>query len=177
MGKNQPLKLLCLSGGCSYDGDPPQPSATSLHLLVFSYGGLYTESAVPRGAVAMGTPHGPLPGLQDLKGHWSGSMQAYGGGGGATNVDFDMKGREWKWGEYGMDTLTALGSAHSVDGIKLDDFTLVAGRCIGICAGRRWESPIGVCGCRWDVGGRIWLHLLASWGRVKCYQLANSRAL
>ena len=44
-----------------------------------------------------------LPGLQDLKGHWNGTFQAYGGGGGAANVDFKLFGQDWKWGEYGMD--------------------------------------------------------------------------
>lgn len=44
-----------------------------------------------------------LPGLQDLKGHWNGTFQAYGGGGGAANVDFKLFGQEWKWGDYGMD--------------------------------------------------------------------------
>ncbi len=44
-----------------------------------------------------------LPGLQDLKGQWSGGVQAYGGGGGATNVDFNVRGQSWQWGEYALD--------------------------------------------------------------------------
>ena len=44
-----------------------------------------------------------LPGLQDLKGHWNGTFQAYGGGGGAANVDFNMRGQDWTWGEYFLD--------------------------------------------------------------------------
>lgn len=47
-----------------------------------------------------------LPGLQDLKGQWNGTFQAYGGGGGAANVDFNMKGQDWIWGEYFLDKVT-----------------------------------------------------------------------
>ena len=45
----------------------------------------------------------PLPGLQDLRGQWSGTFQAYGGAGGATNVDFNARGRDWRWGDYALD--------------------------------------------------------------------------
>lgn len=41
--------------------------------------------------------------LQDLRGQWSGNVQAYGGGGGATNVDFNVRGQDWHWGDYGLD--------------------------------------------------------------------------
>ena len=30
-------------------------------------------------------------------------MQAYGGGGGATNVDFNVRGQSWQWGDYALD--------------------------------------------------------------------------
>ena len=50
---------------------------------------------------------GNVPGLQDLKGYWSGAFQAYGGGGGAANTDFDVKGADWQWGNYRMDQVRA----------------------------------------------------------------------
>ena len=50
-----------------------------------------------------GSSRGSLPGLQDLKGSWSGAFQAYGGGGGAANTDFDVKGTDWQWGNYSME--------------------------------------------------------------------------
>lgn len=50
---------------------------------------------------------GSVPGLQDLKGSWSGAFQAYGGGGGAANTDFDVKGADWQWGNYRMDQASA----------------------------------------------------------------------
>lgn len=85
--------------------------------------------SVPRG-------QGPLPGLQDLKGRWSGSIQAYGGGGGATNCEFDVKGEAWQWGDYGMDQVIASGVYHSVEGIKLEEFCLKAGlRLLASCLG------------------------------------------
>jgi hypothetical protein len=49
------------------------------------------------------SPRGVLPGVQDLRGQWSGGVQAYGGGGGATNVDFNVRGQDWQWGDYGLD--------------------------------------------------------------------------
>lgn len=36
-------------------------------------------------------------GWQDVKGNWSGSLRAYGGGGGASNVDFDIEGQDWQY--------------------------------------------------------------------------------
>ena len=50
-----------------------------------------------------GTARGPLLGLQDLRGQWSGAIQAYGGGGGATAVEFNLRGRDWHWGVYELD--------------------------------------------------------------------------
>ena len=71
--------------------------------------------------------------MQDLKGHWSGWWQAYGGGGGATNIEFDLKGREWRWGDYAMDQVIANGAFHSLEGIKLEEFCLRAGWARGAC--------------------------------------------
>ena len=44
-----------------------------------------------------------MPGLQDVRGAWHGSFQAYGGGGGAASVDFNLKGQDWRWGAYALD--------------------------------------------------------------------------
>lgn len=62
-----------------------------------------------------------LPGLQDVRGQWSGSIQAYGGGGGATSCDFDVKGQTWQWGSYALDALVANGSYHSEEGVQLQE--------------------------------------------------------
>ena len=51
----------------------------------------------------------PLPGLQDVRGGWHGSFQAYGGGGGAASVDFNLKGQNWRWGAYALDQVCAAG--------------------------------------------------------------------
>ncbi len=48
----------------------------------------------------MPTHHTPS---QDLKGQFSGSIQAFGSSGGATSVEFDLKGSTWQWGDYGLD--------------------------------------------------------------------------
>jgi hypothetical protein len=44
-----------------------------------------------------------LPALQELRGSWGGSVQAYGGAGGSTAVDFHVKGSNWQWGEWTLD--------------------------------------------------------------------------
>lgn len=65
-----------------------------------------------------------LPGLQDVRGQWSGSIQAYGGGSSATSCDFDVKGQWWQWGPYGLDALLANGSFHSEEGVALQEVGL-----------------------------------------------------
>ncbi|KAK9862508.1 hypothetical protein WJX84_009406 [Apatococcus fuscideae] len=71
--------------------------------------------------------NGAMPGLQDLRGQWSGSCQAYGGGGGATNVDFNLRGNTWSWGDYRLDQAIARGSCHSEEGVQIEEFCLRAG--------------------------------------------------
>lgn len=73
-----------------------------------------------------------LPGLQDLRGQWSGSFQAYGGGGGATSCDFDVRGQAWQWGSsYALDALVAAGSFHSEEGLQLQEVGIRVGRLAG----------------------------------------------
>ncbi|KAK9840821.1 hypothetical protein WJX81_007219 [Elliptochloris bilobata] len=74
-----------------------------------------------------GAARGPLPGLQDLRGQWSGAIQAYGGGGGATAVEFNLRGRDWHWGAYELDQMVANGTSHSDEGLKLEEVALRAG--------------------------------------------------
>ena len=38
-----------------------------------------------------------------MRGQWKGSWEAYGGGGGATSVEFGVRGEDWEWGDYGLD--------------------------------------------------------------------------
>ena len=68
-----------------------------------------------------------VPGLQDLRGQWSGSVQAFGGGGGATSCDFDIRGQAWQWGSHGLDSLIASGSYHSEEGLHLQEVGAPAG--------------------------------------------------
>eukprot|EP00884_Botryococcus_braunii_P001434 jgi/Botrbrau1/11291/Bobra.0038s0057.1 len=62
-----------------------------------------------------------------MKGRWSGAVQAYGGGGGATNVDFNLRGQDWGWGAYCIDQVVAVGSSHSDEGLHLEEVTLKTG--------------------------------------------------
>jgi hypothetical protein len=50
-----------------------------------------------------------LPGLQDVRGQWKGSWEAYGGGVGATSVEFGVRGEDWEWGDYGLDKVPPCG--------------------------------------------------------------------
>lgn len=59
--------------------------------------------------------------LQTCQGFWSGSVQAFGGGGGATSCDFDVRGQNWQWGNANLDSLVAKGSGHSEEGILLQE--------------------------------------------------------
>ena len=72
-----------------------------------------------------------LPGLQDVRGQWGGSIQAYGGGGGATSCDFDVKGQTWQWGAYSLDALVANGNYHSEEGVALQE--VGSGKTGGAC--------------------------------------------
>lgn len=74
-----------------------------------------------------------LPGLQDMRGQWSGSIQAYGGGSSATSCDFDVKGQSWQWGSYSLDALVANGSYHSEEGVQLQE----------VRGGRMWWLEVG----------------------------------
>ena len=67
-------------------------------------------SSLPSSAAggASGGGRGGLRGLQDVRGEWRGAVQAYGGGGGATSVDFDLKGQAWEWGDYGLDQVLCI---------------------------------------------------------------------
>ena len=55
-----------------------------------------------------------LPGLQDIRGQWKGSWEAYGGGGGATSVEFGVRGEDWEWGDYGLDKVPPCGRCPSL---------------------------------------------------------------
>jgi hypothetical protein len=71
-----------------------------------------------------------VPVLQDCRGQWNGSIQAFGGGGGATSCEFDVKGHDWQWGpspEQRMDTVVGKGGYHSEEGVHLQEFMLKAG--------------------------------------------------
>ena len=71
----------------------------------------------------------PLPNLQDVRGSWSGTLQAYGGGGGASVVDFDVRGTGWRTARDAplADTVVARGCAHSDEGLRLDEAGFRAG--------------------------------------------------
>ena len=68
-----------------------------------------------------------LPALQDVHGHWNGSVQAFGGGGGATSCEFDIRGTDWQWGQAKLDMVVADGSYHSEEGLQLQEFVLKSG--------------------------------------------------
>ena len=62
-----------------------------------------------------------MPSFQDVHGHWNGSIQAFGGGGGATSCEFDVRGSEWQWGQASLDTVVADGSYHSEEGVQIQE--------------------------------------------------------
>jgi hypothetical protein len=86
-----------------------------------------TSRAVHAASTHSGSLH--LPGLQDVRGIWSGSVQAFGGGSGATSCEFDVRGQGWRWGETapGLEAVVAKGSYHSEEGVQLQEFVLKSG--------------------------------------------------
>jgi hypothetical protein len=80
-------------------------------------------------APASASSSAPLAGFQDAEGEWSGSIQAYGGGGGATSCDFDLKGHNWKWRSsslVSLDNVSAVGNYHSEEGLHLEEFVITS---------------------------------------------------
>ncbi|KAL8218910.1 hypothetical protein R6Q57_022283 [Mikania cordata] len=61
-----------------------------------------------------------LPGLAELKGRWSGSLDASGGGNGDTMAEFDFQGEEWEWGAYKTQRVLAAGAYSNDDGLRLE---------------------------------------------------------
>lgn len=68
-----------------------------------------------------------LPGFQDITGTWNGSIQAFGGGGGATSCEFDVRGSGWKWGDAALDLVVLDGNYHSEEGVQLQELVLKSG--------------------------------------------------
>jgi hypothetical protein len=54
-----------------------------------------------------------------VRGQWKGSWEAYGGGGGATSVEFGVRGEDWEWGDYGLDKVPPPGPTFFVDELLL----------------------------------------------------------
>lgn len=61
-----------------------------------------------------------LPALAELKGRWSGNLDASGGGNGDTVAEFDFHGEEWEWGTYKIQRLLAVGAYNNDDGLRLE---------------------------------------------------------
>ncbi|MAD20600.1 MAG: hypothetical protein CMJ52_10720 [Planctomycetaceae bacterium] len=83
-------------------------------------------------------------GLQDLRGKWKGSMQAYGSTGGAVVAEFDVKGEDWEWGSYCMENVNAEGNYHPNEGLHFEKFQLDAGdarlRIVGNMLGSKQDA-------------------------------------
>ena len=88
-----------------------------------------------------------LPGLQDLKGRWSGTVEARGGGAaaqtsassspeGSTSVAFDLEGKGWSGGAYKLDTVTARGSFNDAEGLDLKQLSVQADDAVLLVHGR-----------------------------------------
>eukprot|EP00899_Mesostigma_viride_P010244 jgi/Mesvir1/19220/Mv11528-RA.3 len=65
-----------------------------------------------------------LPGLQDLRGQWKGSLQASGSADGTTpmEAEFQFAGRGWVWGDNPIQRITLDGGFHTDKGLELKQF-------------------------------------------------------
>jgi hypothetical protein len=86
-------------------------------------------SAAAASASAAARAAEELPGLQDLRGAWRGSVGATGGGAdGAVAVGFDLHGDSWHWGAYAIERMDAAGAFHTRDGLQLDRLAMSSGQ-------------------------------------------------
>ncbi|KAF8055821.1 TIC236 [Scenedesmus sp. PABB004] len=85
--------------------------------------------AAPAGITggAAGSSLPSLPGLQELRGTWSGKLSAVGGGGAGARLEYDLTGGAWRAGPYTLDQLLLRGSADGSEGINLEELRLVVG--------------------------------------------------
>eukprot|EP00873_Tetraselmis_striata_P029672 jgi/Tetstr1/449936/TSEL_036990.t1 len=100
-------------------------------------------SAAPGGAAGKAregqSRPGPagLPGLQDLKGHWSGTVEAVGGSSpDDCRVAFNLHGERWSGGPYCIDDVVARGSFHPVEGLSLQQFYVKAADAVLLIQGK-----------------------------------------
>eukprot|EP00850_Spirogloea_muscicola_P014510 SM000105S13855 [mRNA] locus=s105:52652:63657:- [translate_table: standard] len=68
-----------------------------------------------------------LPALSELRGRWSGTLEASGGGNGDTTVSsrlaqFDIGGEDWEWGMYQLESVSAAGDYGNNRGLRLERF-------------------------------------------------------
>ena len=66
------------------------------------------------------------PKIQDLRGTCSLLINSYGGGGGPSAVEFDIRGEDLEWSNHKMQ-LVALGEYHSLDGLRVEKFNIASG--------------------------------------------------
>eukprot|EP00850_Spirogloea_muscicola_P020229 SM000210S06743 [mRNA] locus=s210:185513:196459:+ [translate_table: standard] len=63
-----------------------------------------------------------LPALSELRGRWSGTLEASGGGNGDTTAQFDIGGEDWEWGMYQLESVSAAGDYGNNRGLRLERF-------------------------------------------------------
>lgn len=95
----------------------------NLNILMDQMSGLKGSSSmmVPESSSKHSESSLYFPALQTCQGFWNGSLQAFGGGGGATSMDFDIRGQNWLWGDAHLDSFIAKGSGHSEEGLQLQE--------------------------------------------------------
>jgi len=109
-------------------GGPPPAAAAAAAAAVSA------DAAPARAAGGGAAGHlEELPGLQEVRGSWRGTVSARGGAPSADappslDVQFDLQGSRWQWGpHYGCEALAARGAFGSADGLQLEELSARSG--------------------------------------------------
>ncbi len=135
-------------GGAGADGGSGAAGAAAATASGGSNNGGGAAALMGEGGAGGGGGAVSLPGLQELRGGWEGSVTAVGGGNAQPRVEFDVKGADWRWGDYTLDALVLRGVAHGAEGLALDELRLASGGATlaagGQLLGPRQDATIAV---------------------------------
>lgn len=106
-------------------------SGSSARLKGIKGAGADTDSRGPDGDAPV-----QLPGIQDLRGVWRGTVEVKGGSDNGSlpstpvsqvsSVEFDVAGDGWQWGQYRMQSLQAQGNVDTKEGLHLRRLELLS---------------------------------------------------
>lgn len=68
-------------------------------------------------------------------------LQVQGDSKGAQSLDFGLRGDEWRWGRYRLDSAVAKGSVDSVEGLNVEELSITSGEPLCITQKQPFGPP------------------------------------